>query len=425
MILSFISLILLFCSLTPAIGFAAAPAEPENSGPLRLVSGQLLLADRPAAAVGVNYFDGFRRLLDPGTPPAQRLGYVDGFRVLAEHEIPFARFAACGFYPHELRLYRDDPQHYFALLDGFVAEAEKRQVGLIPSLFWAYFAVPDLVGEPIQAWGDATSKTRGFMRRYTRDVVARYRHSPAIWAWEFGNEFLLEADLPGHDPANDWIVPKLGTPTTRTAADILRSADVLAAFKDFAETVRSLDPVRPIMTGNTVPRASSWHLRRGLGWKPDSPAQFEAVVREDNPDPNNLLSAHLYANFSNEPHYFSAPTTVADSITIWQAQAARTGKPFFLGEFGADPKASPAMRRAQTETYLAEIVRQRVPLSALWVFDSLNTDIAAWNVRADNENAYALNLLRDANRRLRAASLPTVNPAPAAHPSAPCPSPRP
>jgi hypothetical protein len=397
-----IALLSLCLSLTPTIVSAAAPAAPATSGPLRLASGQLLFNHRPAAAIGVNYFDGFRRLLDPSTPKSEALGYVEGLRVLAEHEIPFARFAACGFYPNELRLYRDDPQRYFGLLDGFVAEAEKQQVGLIPCLFWAFFAAPDLVGEPIQSWGDPASNTREFMRRYTTDVVTRYRNSPAIWAWQFGNEFLLEADLPEHDPANVWIVPQLGTPTKRTAADLLRSADVIAAYKDFAETVRSLDPVRPIMTGNTVPRASSWHLRRGLGWEPDTREQSAAVVSEDNPDPNSMISGHMYANFCNEPHYFPAKTGIGESIAIWQELAKSTGKPFFLGEFGADPKATPEARRTQTETYVAEIVRQRVPLSALWVYDTLNTDVAVWNVRADNENAYALTLLRDANRHLRA-----------------------
>ena len=114
-----IALLSLCLSLAPTIVSASALAAPATSGPLRLASGQLLLNHRPAAAIGVNYFDAFRRLLDRSTPKSQSLGYVDGLRVLAEHEIPFARFATCGFYPNELRLYRDDPQRYFGLLDGF------------------------------------------------------------------------------------------------------------------------------------------------------------------------------------------------------------------------------------------------------------------------------------------------------------------
>jgi hypothetical protein len=380
-----------------------AHARAPSHAPLRVENAQLHFFDSRASAIGLNYFDGFRRLLDDGTPENKRDGYVAGFRILAAYEIPFVRFAACGFYPDELRLYRDDPAAHFALLDGFVREAEKNGVGLVPSLFWAFFAVPDLVGEPIQAWGDAASQTRDFMRRYTQDVVTRYRASPAIWAWEFGNEYLLEADISTFNTADHW-VRLHGMPPARTEADRLRSADAIAAYREFAELVRSLDPVRPITSGNTVPRTASWHIQRGLGWTPDSPEQSEEFIRDSNPDPNDLISVHVYWDFQDNGHYFPARRPIREQLEILQAIAARTHKPLWLGEFGADPKSSPEERRRQTEEFVALIEQTRVPLSALWVFDSLNPEIQVWNVTADNEHAYALTLLRDANRRLRASA---------------------
>lgn len=383
---------------------AESLASPASSPALvRVEAGRLLLPEGRAAAIGLNYFDGFRRLLDVDTPKDKRDGYIEGFRILAAHEIPFVRFTACGFFPDELRLYRDDPAAHFDLLDGFVREAEKTGVGLVPSLFWAFFAVPDLVGEPIQAWGDATSRTRDFMRRYTRDVVTRYRDSSAIWAWEFGNEYLLEADIPNLNTANHW-VKVYGMPKTRTDADRLRTADAIAAYREFAELVRSIDPVRPITTGNTVPRTSSWHLQHGRDWKPDSAEQSEEFIRDSNPDPHDLISVHVYWDFQDNGHYFPAHRPIREKLEILQAIAARTQKPLWLGEFGADPKSSPEERRRQTEQFVALIEETRVPLSALWVFDSLNTEILPWNITADNEHAYALTLLRDANRRLRAAA---------------------
>jgi hypothetical protein len=387
--------------LAAAVGLAmATPPSPPAS--LRVEAGRLQLPESRSAAIGLSYFDGFRRLLDASTPQNKRDGYIEGFRVLGEHEIPFVRFAACGFYPDELRLYRDEPEAHFALLDGFVREAEKNGVGLVPSLFWAFFAVPDLVGEPIQAWGDAASRTRDFMRRYTRDVVTRYRDSSAIWAWEFGNEYLLEADISNLNTADHW-VRLHGMPKTRGDADRLRSADAISAYREFAEIVRSIDPVRPITTGNTVPRASSWHLQHGLDWKPDSAEQSEEFIRYSNPDPNDLISVHVYWDFQDDGHYFPAGRPIREQLEILQAIAARTQKPLWLGEFGANPKSSPEERRQQTEQFVALIEETRIPLSALWVFDSINEEIAVWNVRADNEHAYALTLLRDANRRLRAA----------------------
>jgi hypothetical protein len=392
------------CGLTSSL-HAAAPRATVAPAPLSVEAGRFQRAGQPYHGIGLNYFDGFQRQLQASTPAGARLGYVDGFRVLAEHEIPFVRFAACGFYPSEWRLYRDQPKQYFALLDGFVREAEQRGVGLIPSLFWAFFAIPDLVGEPIQAWGDQAGQTRAFMRRYTTDVVMRYRSSPAIWAWEFGNEFLLEADLPGMNSAEHWIVPKLGTPKTRTDADKIRATDVLAAYREFAELVRRLDPHRPVMTGNTVPRAAAWHLRGGLGWKADSLEQASEVILGDNPDPHDTLSAHVYSNFADEPHYFRPRRPVAETIEALLALSKESGKPLWLGEFGASPKAPLAERRRQTEAWVALIEEKRVPLSALWVFDTLNQDVQAWNVTAKNDNAWALTLLRDANRRLRTPNL--------------------
>lgn len=390
----------------PADKSKATPPPPAT---LRVESGRLHLPDGRSAAIGLSYFDGFRRLLDADTPQDKRDAYVEGFRVLATYEIPFVRFTACGFFPDELRLYRDDPAAHFALLDGFVREAEKNGVGLVPSLFWAFFAVPDLVGEPIQAWGDATSRTRDFMRRYTRDVVVRYRDSSAIWAWEFGNEYLLEADIQNLNTANHW-VQLYGMPKERTDADRLRASDAIAAYREFAEVVRSLDPVRPITTGNTVPRSGSWHLQRGLDRKPDSAEQSEEYIRDSNPDPNDLISVHVYWDFSDSGHYFPAGRPIREQLEILQAIAARAQKPLWLGEFGASPKSSPEERRRQTEEFVALIEETRIPLSALWVFDSLNEDILPWNITADNENAWALPLLRDANRHLHAAPASPASP---------------
>ena len=64
-----------------------------------------------------------------------------------------------------------------------VRVAEKHQLGLIPSLFWHQATVSDLVNEPLDQWGNPSSRTIEFMRGYTREVVTRLKDSPAIWAW--------------------------------------------------------------------------------------------------------------------------------------------------------------------------------------------------------------------------------------------------
>jgi hypothetical protein len=73
------------------------------------------------------------------------------------------------------------------------AAAESVGVGLIPSLFWTYFTVPGLVGDSVNQWGNVNSESTAFMRTHTLEILARYKDSPAIWAWKFGNANRLDA----------------------------------------------------------------------------------------------------------------------------------------------------------------------------------------------------------------------------------------
>lgn len=77
-----------------------------------------------------------------------------------------------------------------------MASAEKHGVGLIPCLFWTTFAMSDLAGERRDQLAVESSLTRQKMREFATVVIERYRASPAIWAWEFGNEWNLAVDLP-------------------------------------------------------------------------------------------------------------------------------------------------------------------------------------------------------------------------------------
>ncbi len=373
------------------------------ASPLEVRDGQFMREGKVYRGIGMNYYDAFLLALpvpEPGVTPVKAFG--EGFAFLAAQKVPFVRFAACGFFPSQMKLYEDNPREYFKLLDEVVAEAEKHNLGLIPALFWSYFCVPDLVGEPISAWGDAKSKTRAFMRRYTREVVQRYRNSPAIWAWEFGNEFLNEADLPGPQNSAAWIVPSMKTAAKRTDKDKLTSEAAIAAYRDFQAVVRELDPKRPVLTGDASPRVSAWNLSRGQGWTPDTREQWmQALARANPTDTINLHFYHPRATRSGYGGYGISGASLRQILEATQAVSKANGKPTWLGEFGpGGGEMDVAERRRQVEEFLQLIEELDIPLSAYWVFNSPNPDLVVWNAAPDNENAFVFDLIRRANERL-------------------------
>lgn len=345
--------------------------------------GVLLKEGTPYRGIGVNYFDAFARTLADHSDTS----YEAGFQVLARNEIPFARFMCTGFWPAEMKLYFENKAEYFRLLDGVVQAAQKHGVGLIPSLFWYIPTVPDLVHEPCDQWGNPNSKTHEFMRTYTRDVVTRYLDSPAIWGWEFGNEFDLSADLPNAKEHLPPVVPKLGTAQTRSERDILTHEMVRTAFREFAKEVRKIDRTRMICTGNSIPRPSAWHQIREGTWTKDSPEQYAQVLTEDNSDPVDTITVHLY-----EPE--------ADRLAEAMQTARKLKKPLFVGEFGV--QGADAETSRQFQSLLRNIEEAQVPLAALWVFDYQGQ--SEWTVRPDHSRSYQLAAITAANKRIRQAT---------------------
>jgi hypothetical protein len=258
-------------------------------------------------------------------------------------------------------------------------------VGLIPSLFWHVSTVPDLVGEPVNRWGDPRSKTHEYLRRYVRDVVTRYGTSPAIWGWEFGNEYNLAADLPNAASHRPPIVPGLGTPATRSPEDELSFDNVRTALEAFAREVRKCDPQRMIVTGNSIPRGSAWHNWKEKSWTADTPEEFATMLRADNPDAIGTLCVHIYGD-------------AVKQIPAAMELSRRWKRPLFVGEFGVcgeGEKSEPEFR-----ALLSAIEKAEVPLAALWVYDFPGQN-DTWNVTATNGRAYQLQAIAEANARIR------------------------
>ncbi|MGZ0654909.1 cellulase family glycosylhydrolase [Coraliomargarita sp. W4R72] len=344
----------------------------------------------PYRGVGANYFNLFYRTLKDPTDKS----YDEGLRKLSAAKIPFVRFMAGGFWPIDWELYFNDKEAYFKRMDAVIRSAEEHQIGLIPSLFWNMATFPDLVGEPMNQLGNKTSKTIAFIKQYTTEMVQRYQDSPAIWGWEFGNEYNLHVDLP--NPSNHWpkVVPHLKTARERSSRDELSSDDMLVAFGLFAETVRTYDANRILITGNSAPRPSAFHNSKESSWQRDSQAQFESILRRDNPPPYDVTCVHIYGNTGQ-----GGATSISNMIATLQEVSNRTKQPLFIGEFGASKTLGAEQEKALFIELLNAIEVTNVPLSAFWVFDypGQNKD---WNVTFENDRSYMLKLVTEANKRI-------------------------
>jgi hypothetical protein len=367
-----------------------APAEvaQSSSSPGLMVGahGTLLRHGAPYRGIGVNYYDAFLRALrDP-----QDFSYQAGLEKLGKHNIPFARFAATGYTGRDLELYVKDKEAYFRLLDQVVESAEKSNVGLIASLFWPLTAVSALKQEPREAWGNPQSETRKFMRTYTTDVVSRYVNSPSIWGWEFGCELSLAVDMP-RPPRN----------SRGLAGRALSLADFQSAALEFARVVRSIDPNRILLTGNSLPRVASYHNTTSGSFAPDTEQQFASILLRDNPAPFSPICIHTSPAAING--YFSdRKVSYLELLQACNNIGSSVGKPIYVEEFVAIPGAAAFQgnHRQYFSQELSAIERSRVAMASVWVYDrKLQSDRS--NITFENEHSYMLGMIAAANRRLQ------------------------
>ncbi len=362
-------------------------------GILKVSTDGLFMRDgKPYRGIGVNYFNAFYRTIINSNDKS----YTDGFKYLSDNKIPFIRFSANGFWPNELKLYQTNKTRYFTLLDEFVKSAETNGIGLIPSLFWFYAAVPDLMGEHINQWGNPNSRTIAFMRTYTTEIISRYKNSPAIWGWEFGNEWNSYVDLLSQ--AMNYL-PKVstsqGTPAARTSEDIFTTEILQFALNEFIATVRKTDPDRAIFSGNGMPGTNSYHRYKYQTWIQDSATDFTALLDLQNPSGLGTLTLHPYPD--QEFKYFSGINATLSQIIQEAMRSARELKrPLFIGEFGSPKTLGAEMEAQKFHESLNAVIDNKVQLASLWVFDFSSQD-ADWNVTPTNSRKYQLDEIIKAN----------------------------
>jgi len=359
--------------------------------------GILMHNGRPFRGIGVNYFDAFSR---------NNTTYLAGFAYLHSEGIPYIRFLAePGFWPNDIKQYLANPHAYFQRMDAFVHNAEINDIGLIPSLFWNSVGVSDAMGEPRDQWGNTSSKTMNFMRTFTQEFVTRYKNSPAIWAWEFSNEMnSSDMDLL-NNAANYRPVVNVaeGTPAYRTAKDDLNTNQLQVAVTQFANTVRLYDKDRLILSGNNIAGSNQYNRYMFQKWTPqDSNQQFGSLLSMQNPDPVNSLTMHVYPEDAIKKYFTSDDsTTYSDVLNVAMQEASAVRKPLNIEEFGAVGTVGGKDEKINFEEILNAIVKAKVPLASLWVYD-FSFQNSTWNITQTNARAYQLIDVINANKAIRA-----------------------
>jgi Cellulase (glycosyl hydrolase family 5) len=342
-------------------------------------NGVVYKGGQPYRGVGCNYFDLFLRILHDPTDETS----LACLQKLSDEGIPFVRFAV-AFDNSDWKRFITNQTEFLKCFDLVVRTAERAKIGLIPSFFWGFKSFPDLVNEPCNQWGKPDSKTCVLMRKIVSVMLERYKTSPSLWAWEFGNEPNLAADLP-----NATEFRKKGG----TVHDDLSANTMVMMLAEFAKEVRRHDPHRLIISGNSAPRPSAWHNTAEKSWNSDTKVQTLEILRRDNPEPLDTICIHFYAD-----HPATWAKGDADYLNAVHALAREMKRPVFIGEFGVASNGNNDETRKKFEKFLAVMESADVNLAAFWVFD-FNAQSPKWNVTFANKRAYMLKLAAEANRR--------------------------
>jgi hypothetical protein len=381
---------------------AALPSTAAFSADLGLTvrDGKLYRDGHVYRAVGVNYCDLFQELLD--NPKSDRT--LSGLRFLGEKKIPFLRFWASGFWPSDWDLYFRDKPEWFRRLDLVVHTAEEAHVGLIPDLFWNTATFPMLVGEMQDQWGNPDSKTIAFMRNYTREVVTRYKNSPAIWGWEFSNETNLGCDLPNGMEFLGKSMPNLKWELASDPRNLLTHQMAAVAYAAFADEVRKYDRTRFIETGNSWPRSGAYHMGLKLDpiWGPDNRQEAFEAFKWYAPEAMDVVSCHLYGDLPANLKYADGEG-LASAVATLKEFATRLHKPLFMGEFAgsADEKTKSSFEDWQKQL-LEAFVASKVDLAAYWVFDYSPDRAGVGLIRRGGDYAWVLDQIVEYNAKIKA-----------------------
>ncbi len=325
-------------------------ADAETLGLTVDKNGTILLAGKPCYAFGVNSFSLVIRYIEG----AEKRLYRSQFELLKKYGIPYIRVNFGGYWPEYYEKFDADPDEILSRMRDVVQCAEEYKIGLICSLLWYDASIPAHVGERRSDMGSSSSKTVKYAVKYVSRIVSEFKDSPAVWAWEIGNEYNLGADL--CDPDFHSRLPEGPcTPEAPSGYDFYTSEELIRFYTAIGAAIRKQDPVRMLSSGNGDLRCASKSLRRAAArmnaethlwkeeWTPDTLEDFYEMCAYFTPDPIDTISFHLQhaeqdeagrASFLLLLDRFGGRQSTLEYLQAYAAAARKAGKALYFGEMG-------------------------------------------------------------------------------------------
>ena len=338
--------------------------DTKNFG-IRVQDGVMKLGEEVLYKAGVNCYNLFNQCFADGYSSKKAKEALD---ILADYGVGVVRFNCGGYGREYIGDYFAQKTAYVNLLREIAEYAETLEIGLIPSFFWLYHAVPDYYDEPLRSWGNADSDTVSFLQNYTKEIVTALKDYKAIFAWEFGNEFNLSCDLP-NAAENVPALPANSKREKRTEEDFLSAVDVQFALTEFSKTISSIDDTgRMITSGNATLRPSQYNQLHHNTWAQDSVLEYKKITATFAPDGVDTVCEHVY--FTSQKT-FGRELTLAEYLQYATANAKALNKAYFVGEWGGGS--------SEDRNYYSEIgkafVDAGVQLALLWNFNAVEGSV--------------------------------------------------
>ena len=311
--------------------------------------GNLYLGEKPFKGYGVNSFSAVTYYVDAHSTNT----FEEQFTLLKSYNIPFLRVNFGGYWPEYYERFDKDPDAIISKMRDALDSAQSHKIGLICSLLWYDGAISYHVGEKRSAMGDPHSKTAEYTRKYVARIVNEFKDHPAVWGWEIGNEYNLDADL--CDKSLKSFIPQgPATPAVPSGFDFYTSEELVTYMTLVAEEIRKYDPYRIISAGHGDMRDASKALHNAAikhdedhlwenDWTQDTIDDFYEMCAYFTPDPFDAMCFHIQhsqrddegnAYYLDTWRRFGKVISTKEYLEAFVNAAKKTNKVLYFGEFG-------------------------------------------------------------------------------------------